>query len=395
MSNRFSLLMVALTLCLGCEPPAVPGAQTWTPEDGGSDTHNPPVGSTDAGYVDPACAVVTAEAKSTPRPVDIVMIVDNSCSMADEIKAIQDNINVNFSDILTKSSIDYRLILLSRHGDVDDGFRICIQAPLSGNGNCDPIPSEPIAGPRFFHYSTQVESFDSLVIALRDYRRAITVAPNGWGAWLRPDSVKNFIEVTDDNSTQLSAEKFDQQLLALAPEHFGTAAKRNYVFHSIVGLQFNTPLTKPWLPTDPLQTVKCIRPGGTASTGAVNAGLEYQKLSVLTGGLRYPICGYESFSTVFQTVAQSVADTAKVACEFDIPTPPDGRTISYAQIKYAPGDGSAAQTFKQIATSATCSATTFYVDGKRVKLCPDACTTVSKDTRAKLSIDFTCSSAIN
>ena len=46
---------------------------------------------------------------------------------------------------------------------------------------------------------------------------------------------------------------------------------------------------------------KCTKGGG-----AVNIGLEYQRLSVRTGGLRFPICEYQSFDAVFKNVAEGV-----------------------------------------------------------------------------------------
>src|SRR5439155_205372 len=48
--------------------------------------------------------------------------------------------------------------------------------------------------------------------------------------------------------------------------------------------------------------------------GAVGPGKAYQDLSKMTGGLRFPICQYDSFDAVFKAVAGGVVAGAKVAC---------------------------------------------------------------------------------
>jgi hypothetical protein len=78
-----------------------------------------------------ACGNQAVMAELTPLPVDIIIVIDNSGSMSAEIQGVQDNINVNFAAILDNSGIDYRVILVSNHGDVD-GQSVCIEAPLSG-----------------------------------------------------------------------------------------------------------------------------------------------------------------------------------------------------------------------------------------------------------------------
>src|SRR4051794_28890502 len=42
---------------------------------------------------DAACAMGDATAKPAKRPVDLIMVIDNSGSMQDEIRSVQDNIN--------------------------------------------------------------------------------------------------------------------------------------------------------------------------------------------------------------------------------------------------------------------------------------------------------------
>ncbi|MFO0574571.1 MAG: vWA domain-containing protein [Polyangia bacterium] len=343
---------------------------------------------------DAACASVKAEATLEKKPVDIIFLIDNSGSMTDEIVAVQNNINKNFADIIGKSGLDYRVIMVTSHGDARTRQSVCISKPLS-TIDCTTVPARPGNNPpRFFHYSVEVESTDSFRRALGTLNGAekdqFGLAPSGWQTWLRTDAFKVFIEITDDESDMAHTD-FDSQLLAKAPMQFGTAANRNYVFHTIAGLKENTPATKAWEPTDPLQTQRCTRGGG-----AVNAGTKYQQLSILTKGLRFPICEYASFDAVFNGVAAGVIAGAKVACDFPMPAPPPGQKIDPDSVllEYTPGGGGPLQTFKKVAGAAACMPGAFYVDRDRIFICPDACKTVQADVKAKVNVLFDCLSII-
>ncbi|MGQ0506250.1 MAG: hypothetical protein ACT4TC_13140 [Myxococcaceae bacterium] len=397
--SRLGLVAAAVVFgsALGCGSSTVT-TQNGTPDAGEGSVNglpgDQPNGSGN-GNGDPACAVITAEAKATSKkPVDIVMIVDNSDSMGEEIDAVKKNINTSFADILAKSGLDYQVILLSRHGSFTsaNSIWICITKPLSGADTCDAnspnYPPEPVFVPnQFYHYSWDIGSNDSLSIAINNWAVPVKIAP-GWGQWLRKDAVKHFIEISDDNSTTIrTAAAFDAALLALSPEQFGTAQNRNYIFHSIVGTAPNLVADQAYQPTEAVVTQKCAT--------AENPGLVYQDLSKLTGGLRYPVCNVASYDAVFKQVAQGVVDSAQVACEFSVPTPPDGRTIAGVWINYTKGGGNAVTTFDQVKDASGCRANSFYNDGTKLRLCADTCTTVKADAAAKLNIAFTCGSLIN
>jgi len=303
----------------------------------------------------------------------------------------QNNINNSFGDVLSRSGLDYRVILISHHGSATVDQSICINAPLAGNASCNPVPANPTNSARFFHYSQEVASTDSLDLVVSTYNKADTLglAPNGWQMWLRPNAFKTFIEITDDNQkSSYTAQTFDAALLKLSATNFGTAAKRNYLFHSIVGVLENSPATKAYAPTDPIVTTKC--------TSAVNTGAVYQNLSVLTGGLRFPVCQTASYDAVFKAVAQGVVTGATLACDFDVPAPPPGKQfiLTTAELAYTPGDGSAVQNFKQVADQTQCVPNSFYIANNRVYLCPAACTTVQTDTKAKIELLLDCNSVV-
>jgi hypothetical protein len=345
----------------------------------------------DLTFINPdACAAVSAMATLTKRPVDIIVTIDDSGSMSQELDAVEKNINVNFANILGMSGLDYRVIMFTQFGT--GTYQICVKPPLGGNACAG--ETKPVNTANFFHYSLDVESYDSLKLLIQKYNVADAngLAPNGWSQWLRPDALKVFIEVTDDESTDMTSTDFDTMLLAKTPKMFGDATKRDYVFYSITGVVENNPATKAYAPTDALVTGKC--------STAVNAGQEYQKLSRLTGGLRFPICQLASFDVVFQAVAAGVVAGARVACSFEVPTPTTGENvdINSVQVKYTPSAGGMQKVFTKVDDISQCTtAGNFYITTDsdlgtpQIVLCPDACTTVQGDSQAQIGVTFDCS----
>ncbi|MGE3672923.1 MAG: hypothetical protein AB7K71_24830 [Polyangiaceae bacterium] len=362
---------------------------------------------------DSACESQSAEATLVKKPVDIIIVIDNSGSMGGEIEAVQNNININFASIIGSSGIDYRVIMLARHGSFSSGQSICVEAPLSGipAGGCSPPPAQPVNTATFFHYSEEIASHNSLCKILDTFRKPdeFNLAPNGWEQWLRTESFKMFVEISDDGVSCTSTvtgenfsdgdntsggttvgNAFDISLRTLSPAMFGDpAGERNYRFYSIVGLAQNSPATDPWPATAPIQDTRC-------SPGSAGQGTGYQQLSILTDALRYPSCENASFDSIFLAIADGVIAGSKVACEFDIPEPPEGETIDLETVvvSYTPGAGGAEQRYKQVADAASCAADSFYIENDRIFLCPDTCTVVQADDAAKVGILFGCSNGI-
>lgn len=360
---------------------------------------------------DAACAAQSAAATLTKKPVDIIIVIDNSGSMTTEIQGVQQNINQNFASIIEKSGLDYRVIMLTRHGAAAGGQSVCVEAPLSGipAGGCAPPPAQPVNNPpRFFHYSVEIASRNSWcqILSTFDKPDEFKLAPTGWQTWLRPDAFKTFIEITDDGmgcsyggktyqdsntaaGGTSAAALFDADLLARSPAHFGDAQQRNYQFYSIVALAFNTPATKPYAPTDPVLATTCPT--------AANPGTGHQALSVLTGALRFPLCDTTSYDVVFQAIADGVIKGAKVACEFPVPDAPPGKTIDLAtvEVAYTPGGTGAPAKFAQVKDAAACMSSSFYIDAGIIKLCPESCTLVQADDHAKIDVVFGCGGDIN
>jgi hypothetical protein len=349
-----------------------------------------------------ACVAVTAKANLGKLPADIIFIIDNSGSMGPKISAVENNLDVNFAQIIKQSNIDYRVILLSWYATADGGgnFRVCIRQPLGGNVSCDSTEPFPVDTATFYQYNDLIGSTNSLFEALKTYNArdpscplppSMCSAPNGWSDWLRPEALKVFVEITDDQSNT-NADDFETMLFALTPKMFGDATRRNYVFHSIIGVLENTPPIQPYQSTDPVVTMAC--------STAVNDGPQYQDLSIRTGGLRFPVCEYNSYDVVFRAIADGVVAGAKIACNFDVPTAPGGEGINLSTVvvQYTPSTGGQMQNFKQVSDASKCTdVNQFYIntstDGGngQIVLCPATCQIVQDDNAAQVSVTFDCS----
>lgn len=348
------------------------------------------------------CGTQSVTGTLTTEPVDIIVILDNSGSMHEEMGAAETNINVNFAEILAAGGVDYRVILLSRHrtgarttGETSSNTSICVTTPLSGLAAC---PSEdPVFSDRFFQYNLKVESTDSFDKALLWYDLVDddddAQAPNGWGPWLRAGAKKVFVEMTDDNE-DMTADAFTAALSAKSVEHFGTPDDPNFTFHSIVGLKEKANPTEAHLPTDPIEMAVCTGNGAVIE----NPGLTYQELSVATGGLRFPLCQFPGYDAVFRRIAEDVITTSTFQCSFPVPAPPAGTELRLDRVgvSYMPGDGSAAVEFGQVLDPADCQENAFYIseDQTTIQLCDQACSMLEEDPRAKVDVLFKCESTI-
>ena len=210
--------------------------------------------------------------------------------------------------------------LLQKHG-TSDNF-VCIEAPLSSipYGGCSTNPTMPINSTKFFHYSKTVTSSNSLCVLLEtwDVADEFGLAPNGWKDWLRPNSIKTIIELSDDGVScgdyddlnnvvggASAADAFNAALTALSPTHFGTATNPNYKFHSIIGVSHkdNYDISTPYLYTDPIIVSEC-------TPGATDPGTGYQGLSILTQGLRFGLCDISAYPEIFNVLAFDIINNA-------------------------------------------------------------------------------------
>ncbi|HTV20689.1 MAG TPA: hypothetical protein VMG12_18525 [Polyangiaceae bacterium] len=409
----------ALALALGCSPTSegddAPRVEP-TPQPNGSEPSPEPgvSGLVDEGEssfvpIDEtgACAVERADTVQSKEPVDIIVIVDNSASMANELAATERNINENFAQILQDSGLDYRMIVLTLHRRVprtgygQSATMLCVTEPLSALRDCTEA-AEPRFSDHFFQYSTRIESADSFDVLLdtfeppfddEDREDEFGNAPGGWSEWLRPGIKKVFLELTDDNENMPPAD-FVRALTELAPEHFGSDPDEpTFVFHSIVGVAEKTPATEPYYPTDALQEATCSKLGALVTS----SGETYQELSRLTGGLRFPICVSSQYDVVFREIAGRVVLQSDIACDFPLPAPPEGRQLDLDRVSISIEHeltGTPATVLGQARLAGDCQSDAFYLDGQTVRLCPDACTAVRGEEGARVDVLFGCESSI-
>ena len=359
------------------------------------------------------CAAQEAAATLTKKPVDIIFTIDNSGSMSDEITETQNQINTTFAAIIGASGIDYRIILISRHGQ-NNAQSVCISTPLAG-GSCTPVPAQPMETARFFQHSIEIASQDAWCRILTSFNTAdeFNKHPTGWGSLLRAGAFKVFVTITDDriNSTcnvggtsrnfndgnaaataATAADLFDAELLKLSPAQFGTAAARNYVFHAIAGFGYfdATDKTKATPASSPITTTDC-------GSDSENPGMGHQAIAIKTGGLRFPSCApgaglKQNYSPIFKEMAKGVIAGATVKCEFPVPTAPAGETLDLSTVvpRYTPGGGGASTDFGQVPNAAACAADKFYIENNIVKLCPASCDKVQADPTAAIKVLFGC-----
>lgn len=437
--SRLGLIGVSLFAMLGACSAAISLLETT---DDGIDNINLNVDG--AGGAKP-CIESSLTQVVYSRPVDVIFVVDDSGSMTEELDAISKNINKHFAGVMDGAGLDYRVIIIVKHGpkSIYGYNNICIEAPLSTIpvGECEKLPNNTPPGNnpgKFYHYSYDVQSTDSLCIILNtlnatnSYVDEFGLAPLGWIKWLRKSAFKILIEVTDDMSEctwypdnslmpkgkktfndynasiggMITAIEFDKALLKLAPEQFGTKDKRNYAFYSIVGM-----MEKPEAVDD--DTGLSIDPNGTITdlfspgegivsdvcSSAVNSGMGYQWLSKITGGLRFPVCQAASFDVVFEKIALSIDSIASVVCILDMPVNGvEGQVdVTTVQVEIETIDGEL-KALHSVSDQSACSNAIdeFYYDknANTVVLCPDTCIE-SKSISKEIKMTASCVAPIN
>jgi hypothetical protein len=353
-----------------------------------------PVSASPTG-ADGACAVQRIPLRETQRPLDIILVLDNSVSMASELDAVERSINRNFASVLDASGADYRVILLSRHRTAARNqteaakTAICVTQPLSSLAACP--AAQPGNNQRFLHYPIDIDSSDSLSRVLETFDEPdalYRMTMNGWSEWLRPGSRKIFLEFTDDDSFT-SAEDFLTELTAIAPDDFGASPSRpSFAFHSIVGIAPREPAGTAYAPEEPVVVDRCLADESLAPS----SGRTYQTLSKLTGGLRYPLCALDDYGVIFEGIARDGIRRSGFACSFPVPGAPPGKRIDTDRIELLEArDGGEAAHFTRVPSLAECQPRAYYVAADQIELCPDLCEALAVLPSSTVSVQFDCS----
>ena len=302
-------------------------------------------GDGDAG----TCAAVAAD--TAKAKVDIIFVIDDSGSMTEEMVQIKTNVNT-FAQKIETSGLDYTVTFIVKKGT--SGNSICVPTPLAGAACADHPPL-------FHHVNQDVQSTDSFQLILQTYDQS-------WNSFVRMDATKVFIEVSDDRS-QMAYTAFDTALLAKAPAGmFGTAAARNYIFHSIVSKPFADAI-----------------PSTNICSTAAGPSVDYQQISKLTGGIVDEVCKTD-YSGVLDNIAKGITD--KLACVLTYPKA-EAEDPTKVVVTYTPM-GAASQTLTQVTDVSKCDSipNAWYYDDAanptKIILCPTTCTTANSAANSKI-----------
>lgn len=316
-----------------------------------------------------ACAGTSIVAELAALPVDIVWVVDNSSSMADEIAAVREGINA-FATQLSETSIDYHLVMLSKRGAAQAGdlWPVCVPMPLAAADCGD--------NQRFLHSDFPKEGIKSVqpleqLLGSLDQTQGYKIGDSGgrggspWRDFLRQDSSKAIVVVSDDNSRLSSSAFLNTNGGAVSTVSGGSTT-----------CQVPPGLKKPYWNGlfDHLVVHAMVGP-----TGAT-----YRELAELTGGTVADIAqagGAQSpaWNAFFEAVATQVVSAAQISCSVPIPTPPAGQTLDPTRVNVAVSSNDAPggkRALGQVPGQAACAndAGWYFDDATtHVQLCPAAC----------------------
>ncbi|MEM7158495.1 MAG: hypothetical protein AAF799_36990 [Myxococcota bacterium] len=320
------------------------------PDIGGDDTG--PGGDTEG------CAEVSDQAMVGIQPADILFVVDNSGSMGFEALSVQNNLNA-FSTQIFLANIDARVALISADSSDDEG--ICVGQPL-GTGSC-PADENP---PGYVHVVDAVGSNNALDKIIQHY--------DSWSVNFRPTAAKHVVVVSDDDA-DMDAGTFDTMFRALDP------SLEDYTFHAIASPEG--------------LAIACVLMTSCCLTAA-DAGEEYIALTNLTGGVFGNLCD-QDFQPVFDQISQAVVTGATLACEYDIPVPPDGEDFDPDQVNVEFDDGAGGGLdIGRVEDPAECANVShgwYYDDPENptsIVVCPQTCTQIQGFNMASVSIKFGC-----
>lgn len=307
-----------------------------------------------------SCAAVSEQAENELLPVDIIFAIDTSGSMTEEKNFVQQNMNM-FSTQIFLANIDHHVVMIAENSP--DGP--CINVPL-GSGNC---PADTKL-PEYLHVVETVGSSNAL-------EKILSTQPT-WQTSIRPNSIKHLVVVSDDDSS-LGATAFDEAFKALDPDY------ANYVFHAIVA--FDNP--------DPLECFAMADCCAGLVPLSADIGQVYLDLANLTGGVAGDLC-LQNFAPVFDQIAQSVQATTPLACEWDIPEPPEGESFDPTKVNVELTLDGVEESIYYVGSEADCMGGDgwYYhpdaLNPETIRICPATCTKVQGATDAKVDILFGC-----
>ncbi len=348
------------------------------------------VGSVTSGDTSPVetgeiCESISAQAKQTYSPVDIVFAVDTSGSMVDEAAQVQSNIN-NFSQQIIDSGIDAHVVMLAANPFlILPG--ICVPAPL-GSGNCP----DDTKLPNYFHHAMPtppgpIESVDAA-------RKLISLFPI-YKDHLRTDVRKYIVIVTDDDSRNHPDSSGDAGIYDNNPQGFITD------YTAVDPMMSDAMGNRMWKMSGLYAYSAC--------TNSAQVGLVWEEIIDTTGGVSGDICNCgpgnpacaATFQTVFDQLAEQIIEGSEpIPCQWQIPEPPMGETLDpdLVNVEFLDVDAAMPETIYHVDDATACDPAIggwYYDDNdepKNIILCPVSCDKVSGAAEgSEINLLFGCS----
>jgi len=296
---------------------------------------------------DPAeCSALSVEAAPAAAPADIIWVIDNSGSMDEEEARVQDNLNT-FSQAIENSGVDHHVVMITNTGHVQ------VPPPLGGSEH-------------YLAVDRDIDSHDAL-------QQLIATFPE-WRDFLRPDSIKHFVVVSDDES-DMSEGEFENAVAAI-PELAG-----GFVFHAIVA---DAP---PWNWNSPCFTL------------AAAVGTTYIHLQQDHGGVFYSLCEHD-WAPVFDALSVSVIGNATLPCAYSIPAPPEDTELDWDAVNFVftPDGAAEGNAVPYVGDEGACAGGPgWYYDSRdaptEIRVCPATCTTL-EDSSGQVDVAFGCATLL-
>lgn len=296
-------------------------------------------GAAEGGFEE--CDALVEEAQVGSAGADIIIAIDNSVSMANEIASVQASMNA-FSQQIASADVDPHVVMISGFAHNSDSG-ICVPPPL-GSGMCPSADHNP---PAYWRVGDWVGSHSALA-------RIVQYYPD-YAPTLRADAKKHVLVISDDSSDWTAAE-FTAQLVALDP------TLSEFVFHAIVN-----------------------EVNGT-----------YVQLATQTGGLVGDLSIGE-FQPIFDELATEVVAAATLACEYEIPVAPEGLIFDPDEVNVEFSDGAGGKLqIGRVEDPSECGAVMdgWYYDDPlaptTILVCPQTCEHIQGFALATIGVIFGC-----
>ena len=347
------------------------------PDGGGSGSDS--ITHTDGGsFTDDfeECAIYDETARNTRGPADVVIAIDNTPSMYNEIEEVRANMN-RFSSLVEEQGLDLHIVLVSCFTEEclrqDNWHTICVDPPVGAADACGEEANEDDSNPPgYLHVDSSVESRKTL--------ESIVDTHAQWSGMIRDNAAKHVVVVSDDND-DWTAEEFNTAFLALDARFEG------YQFHGIFA----------YLDKEEACAISESEPCCTYSAPD-GEGAVYKELVQLTGGVSGDLC-LQDFDPVFDELATAVVESARLNCEWAIPEPPEDMTLEPGLVNVIYTDGSGSRfMIGRIPSEEQCDQVEhawFYDDPDDpayIRICPQTCEWIQGQPGARIIVEFGCES---